>query len=268
MAWSGTWSTGGWHSSRSERWPSGLARPIYARQVASLIGKVQSAAVAMLLARARIWTTQWEFPASCRSKEQFNGLMFLSNDSKEELLFWENLESGLNSATSLPMSSQSLDTDASDEGICIYFKGELIAEPFLEGHICLTELWTLGRALTLLEDKIKPGVLTWRVDNNNAALAAIRNQGSKRSWKMSWMAVQILKEAKPQGTVIDPVRVSSEENNLADATSRFKKVQDWSLKTTIVNKVFNRWGKADMDLMATTQSRKAPFFYGWQSCAA
>ena len=52
--------------------------------------------------------------------------MFLSVNSKEELLFWENLESGLNSATSLPMSSQSLDTDASDEGIGIYFNEDLM----------------------------------------------------------------------------------------------------------------------------------------------
>ena len=88
-------------------------------------------------------------------------------------MFWENLEDGLNSAISLPMLSQSLDTDASDEGIGIYFKGDLIAEPVPEGHISLTELWALGWAPTLLEDKIETGVLTWRVDNN-AAVAAIR----------------------------------------------------------------------------------------------
>jgi hypothetical protein len=235
------------------------------RQVASLLGKVQSAAGAVPLARARIRTTQWDFLASCRSKRQYNDFMTLSDDSKEELLFWEHLESGLSSPISLPMSFQSLDTDASDEGIGIYFKGDLIAEPVPEGHICQTELWALGRALTMLEGRIEQGVLTWRVDNN-AALAAIRNQGSTRSWGLSWMAVQILKDAERQGVIIDPVRVSSEENNLADAASRFKEVPDWSLKPDIVNKMFIRWGKADVDLMATTESRKAPFFYGWRSC--
>jgi hypothetical protein len=238
---------------------------VQCREVASLIGKIQSAAGAVPLARARIRTTQWEFLASCRSRRQYDDFMFLSEDSKQELLFWEELVGGLSSLISLPMSSQSLDTDASGEGIGIYFRGELISEPVPEGHICQTELWALGRALVMLQGKIEQGVLTWRVDNN-AALAAIRNQGSTRSWEMSWLAVKILKDAERQGIIIDPVRVSSEENNLADAASRFREVPDWSLKPAVMDKVFARWGRADVDLMATTESRKAPFFYGWRSC--
>ena len=68
----------------------------------------------------------------------------------------------------------SLWTHASDMGIGIYFNGELFAEPVTEGHICYTELWALNRALDILEDKVQPGVLTWKLDNS-ALLAPLRS---------------------------------------------------------------------------------------------
>ena len=90
----------------------------------------------------------------------------------------------------LPSSHQSVDTDASDTGIGIYFNGELISEPVPDGHINQTELFALMPFLELFKNQLEQGVLTWRVDNN-LALFAIRNQGSMRSWDLSWLAVQM-----------------------------------------------------------------------------
>ena len=63
--------------------------------------------------------------------------------------------------------------------------------------------------------------------------------------------------------IIDPVRVSSEENILADAASRRQQVQDWSLSQDLCQKMFDRWGLPGVDLMATVMSRKVPMYFAW-----
>ena len=43
---------------------------------------------------------------------------------------------------------------------------------------------------------------------------------------------------------------------------------DWSLKQRTMDRIAGRWGKPDIDLMATEESRKAPFYFSWRSCDA
>ena len=104
--------------------------------------------------------------------------------------------------------------------------------------------------------------VTWRVDNN-AALQAIKNQGSSKSWPISCLSVIILKKASLKGILIQPVRVSSEENILADCASRNQNVPDWSISEKLVSKMFSHFGIPDVDLMATVLSRKAPMYFAW-----
>ena len=265
------WDLGEWKvslkSKREEalRAEAGMLRKtdvVTCRQVSKFLGRAISAVGAVPLARGRVRTLQWEFLASCRSPEQFDDHMMLSKESKQELAFWEHLPGNISLPLSVPSSGQTVDTDASPEGIGFYFEGKLFSEPAPEAHICTLELLALQRALERLKDELRPGLLTWRVDNNSA-LFAIKNEGSTRSWELSWLATKILEEAHALGIVLHLVRVSSEENLLADSASRFKKVPDWSLKEQVAGKIFRLWGKPDVDLMASSSSRKAPFFYSW-----
>ena len=86
--------------------------------------------------------------------------MFLLDDAKEELRFWETLQGGLCSPITLPSLSQSLDMDASNQGVRIYFNGVLLSEPVGLGHINVTELVALDQALDRFQDEIRPGMLT------------------------------------------------------------------------------------------------------------
>ena len=107
------------------------------------------------------------------------------------------------------------------------------------------------------------------------------SEGSNRSWDLTVLAVDILEMCLSRGIIIQPIRVTSEENLLAgiqyicyknrmwmylpfiDAASRRKAVEDWSLSPTIFQKIVEHYGTPDVDLMATTESRKTPFFYSW-----
>ena len=118
---------------------------------------IQSTDTAVPLARARMRRTQWEFLASCRSEEDYNTFMYLSEQALEELKYWENLPEGLSLPITLPSSRQSVDTDASNTGIGIYFNGELISEPVPDGHINQMELFALMQVFDLFKNRLEPG---------------------------------------------------------------------------------------------------------------
>ena len=52
-------------------------------------------------------------------------------------------------------------------------------------------------------------------------------------------------------------------NKISDAASRLQSVQDWSLAPQIFQRIVTCYGHMEVDLMASTKSRKAQFFYSW-----
>ena len=236
------------------------------REVAAFLGRVQSTATAVPLARALVRTLQWEFVAACLIEADYDRYMYISQDSKLELQYWKDLPEGLNMPITLSQSALTVTTDATLDNYGIYYDGilfsEEIPEEFADFSINVKELLPLDIWLNTCGRAVSNCVVTWRVDNNSA-LQAIKNQGSRKSWPLSILSVNILKKANSRNIIIDPVRVTSEENILADAASRKKQVQDWSLSEVLAQKMFARWGMPDVDLMATVMSRKAPMYYSW-----
>ena len=117
------------------------------RQVASMIGRAQSATYGVPLARGRIRQTQWEFLASCTSKADYSTSMSLSEEAREEPEFWEQLKPGICCPISLPKATQTILTDASSFGLGGYFNGHVFSETAPSGHINFTELVGLDRSL-------------------------------------------------------------------------------------------------------------------------
>ena len=96
------------------------------------------------------------------------------------------------------------------------------------------KLFALMQVLNLSKNQLEPGVLTWRVDDILALLAI--NWGGSRFWDLPWLVVQIARKALSMGITIAPIRVSSEENLLAEAAIRNVQIVDWWLKQSIVEK--------------------------------
>ena len=233
------------------------------RQVARFLGMAQSAVVAVPLAKARCRQVQWEHIAECEDEDDWEKTVFLSKEAKEELLFWERLKE-VGEQILIPHSGQTLDTDAAQSGgLGAYFNGVLYSEKDeSEDHINIKELKALDWAIDRLRKELKPGRLTWRVDNS-AAEGAIRNQGSTVSWELNWLAVDILHKAKRLNVHIEPIHLSSADNYLADGASRSRRIADWSLDQRAADEVFERFGTPDVDLMASAGSRKVQRFYSW-----
>ena len=187
----------------------------------------------------------------------------LSEEAREELQSWENLPESTCLPISLPPASQELDTNASDERLGWYYEGQLFSEQTDKSlHINVKELLALEKALIRIGPSLHAGTLLWKVDNVSAQMAVV-NQGSNRSLQLCRLTVRILKRAEKLHVQIEPVRLSSEENLLADGASSFAAIADWSLKESVVEKVFRRYGTPDIDLMVTQLSRKVPRFISW-----
>ena len=201
------------------------------RDVARFLGRAISASGAIPLTRAKLRKLQWEFKANIVDVEDYDNLMVFNEDSRKELEYWANLPSGLSSPISRKADG-TVTTDATEFGIGILYDGRVISEEieekYMDFSVTVKELLALQRFLRTLGSGLANVKLVWRVDNNSA-LHAIRNEGSAKAWSLNCLAVSILCEAARRGISFEPIRISTKENIVSDAASRFQMVPDWSL---------------------------------------
>ena len=164
-------------------------------------------------------------------------------------------------------------TDASDEGWGIYFQGQLHQGLWTEtanapAYINAKELMVL---LIFLRDFLpqcdKPVSLLWRTDNTTA-MAYIRKEGGTVSRPLLRLARQILLLAQRLRVRILPVFLSSEENQIADAASRFQTLPDWHLPAEIFRQIVHRLSLPEIDLFATAESAQVSRFFAWGDAPA
>ena len=86
------------------------------RAVAVFLGRTNSTAGAIPLARARTRNLQWDFIVSCTNPNMYDNYMELSQKVKTELGFWANLPSGLSLPITLSSAQGTVTTDASETG--------------------------------------------------------------------------------------------------------------------------------------------------------
>ena len=236
------------------------------RSVARFLGRIQSADGIFPLAKARVRCVQWDFLTSCKEICQYDNIMFLSQSSMKELLYWSEADLSVGLPISYPESTTTLYTDACGDGIGIYFQGELISEKIpswlLDKHINLKELYAVDRAVELFQEDLTNSVVTVRVDNNTA-LSAIKRQGSTRNWDIYQLVVRLLERCHQHQIVLLPIRISSAENLLADSASRQKDLADWKLHQNLTRRIFQTFGTPDIDLFVTNQSAQVPAYFTW-----
>lgn len=150
---------------------------VKARLVARFIGRTQSAIGVVPLAKARTRAVLRDFAAVVKSKEDYDRTMSLSSDAKQEILDWQDMDPVSSTPISTDdMSVETLDTDASPEGLGWYFKGLTVSDTipveWQDQHINILELFALRQFLHSAEgSQLVNKQLVWRVDNNTALCA-------------------------------------------------------------------------------------------------
>ena len=96
---------------------------------------------------------------------------------------------------------------------------DIYSEKVPSGYECFhINVKALKRFLNLFPE-VQNCVLTWRCDSNSA-LGALKNEGSTKSWPLYVLSCDILRMSQARGISWDPIRISSQENLIADAASR------------------------------------------------
>ena len=124
-------------------------------------------------------------------------------------------------------------TDASDTGWGIYFQGQM--------HQGL-----------------------WRTVSSTS-MAYICREGGTVSRPLLRLSRQILLLALKRQVRILPVFLSSAENFLADAASRFQELPDWSLPEEAFHLIVQRWGLPEIDLRISNVDASSPLRLGQRS---
>ena len=242
------------------------------RDLQILLGHLTSAIPAVPLIRLHSRFLQLDLNQVYRSEKDAFRRVPLSAESRRDLR-WISSLAPLQCAApmwtlQLEDCEEEVSTDASEVGWGIYFRGKLHRDPWSSiadapAHINAKELMTL---LIFLRDFLprrdSPLSLLWRTDSSTA-LAYVRKEGGTVSRPLLLLAREILLFAHQRQIRIFPIFISSEENHLADAASRFLDLPDWFLPAEVFRQIVRRWGLPIVDLFASTESAQVPRFFAW-----
>ena len=104
------------------------------------------------------------------------------------------------------------------------------------------------------------------VKTDNVAMKQyILSQGGTGSPALCTSAIELLVWCQSQGITLTAECIPGLQNTLADRLSRWTLAQtEWSLKWSVVDQLFQRFQKPQIDLFASAQSVKLPVYCSWR----
>ncbi|XP_063977557.1 uncharacterized protein LOC135162723 isoform X1 [Diachasmimorpha longicaudata] len=94
--------------------------------------------------------------------------------------------------------------------------------------------------------------------DNKTVVAYIRNQGGTRSLVLLNLVKELLLLLDQHNIRLVPFFLPGRYNTIADRLSRSLTLPDWHLSDEILEGIFQKWGKPEVDLFASAQSKIVP----------
>ncbi|XP_063982734.1 uncharacterized protein LOC135165400 [Diachasmimorpha longicaudata] len=124
-------------------------------------------------------------------------------------------------------------------------------------HINRKELFTVLKAIQMFEDSLRDRSIMLQSDNKTV-VAYIRNQGGTRSLVLLNLVKELLLFLDQHNIRLVPFFLPGRYNTIADRLSRSLTLPDWHLSDEILEGIFQKWGKPEVDLFASAQSKIVP----------
>uniref|UniRef100_A0A914PIU4 Reverse transcriptase domain-containing protein n=1 Tax=Panagrolaimus davidi TaxID=227884 RepID=A0A914PIU4_9BILA len=200
----------------------------------------------------------------------FDCVLSLSPDAIAETVFWLNADAEVFSRRILPPPiSMVVRTDASTLGWGCSFNGQKTGGRWsLEEaklHINVLELRAALFGLQLACKGIKS--IGIRLESDNvSAIAYINKRGGTKSRELLAAAQDLWEWALKNRIFVVASHIPGIENIDADAASRrFSENCEWELNQNTVSRLFDKWGKASIDLFASRANKKCEKYYSFQA---
>lgn len=201
------------------------------------------------------------------SQQELNYKIPLYNPIKQHLVWWLNRTNFFRGVRLEQGSAQViLITDASQLGWGAHLNTCHTAghwpDHYSTKHINWLELKAVQLALQTFVKFVKDKIVLIRTDNSTV-VSYINKQGGTRSPDLCYLTWELMKWCISHNIEIQAVHIPGKKNILADALSRGKRIirmTEWSLDTTVVNRLFQQLGTPVIDLFATSVNKKLPVF--------
>ena len=210
------------------------------RTVASLIGNMVSSFPASLYGPLYYRTIECDKNFALKqNKGNFEKMMELSSQSRDEILWWKHNVPNMNAPIQWPPISKELSTDASGKngwGASLVGTepiGGTWTEDQLDIHINVKEMLAILYALRSFADQLK-GHHVCVLCDNTTAVQVLNKMGTTRSPQCNDMAKQIWSFCQNNAIFITCTHIPGVENTVADKESRREYKQgEWMLNTDI-----------------------------------
>ena len=166
-------------------------------------------------------------------------------EAAQTLLWWHNFKPQPKSI-SRPLIEAGVTTGASKEGYGghmnnLPFWGRWPAEKAKNTHINILELETVWIAYQRFEESLTGKTVSFQIDNTTA-VAYLLKEGGTHYKTLNSLVRKILLKCHENVITVCPEYFRGVANLQADALSRDKKAQEWSLGDPICNRLFKCWG--------------------------
>lgn len=248
------------------------------RTLAKWLGKVQAGGLAWKWERTKLRRTQmfmiralnikWSLSRK-GARKAFNKKRRLTPKVKAELLWWKEnllLLPPVRLKENLPEIS--METDASLSGYGAVCEGECLQKTWTQEEKTLKinalELIAATRALKYFTERRKNMKVVIWIDNVTA-MAYINKKGGTKSAVMLHYALLFWELAQKRELQITACYINTKQNTTADYLSRISQDRrDWSLNQRVFNRITEKLGAPEVDMMATPNNRKVERFVSWR----
>lgn len=203
----------------------------------------------------------------------FDAPMTVSNQGKQDLLWWLNHVQSAFSPVRHDNPSYVIYADASNLGWGAVLEEEHTRHKIqgewdsdsAELHINAKELLAVLFALQFLADHLHSCTIHIKSDNTTA-IAYINKMGGVRSEQCRTVGFQIWNWCEHRHIWLTASHIPGQDNSVADSLSRnFSSSVEWELNQGIFEEICQQFGKPDIDLFASRHNAKLPRYCSWIS---
>ena len=232
--------------------------------VQCLLGLMNFASIALLLARLQLRPLQWWLKQHYKGPSDMFKTRPITEEAHCNLEWWRSFKSRPKSIHR-PAVQKVVMTDASTKGFSgecnwLAFQGEWPGSKGRDTHINLLKLETIWKACNKFMSEIKGKATSFQIDNQTA-VAYLMKEGGMRCQQLDQLAQKILLKCHRDGVTPITAYLRGIANLRADTLSRNQKVQEWSLSVSACHRLFKMMGQPVVDLFASSQMFKVDKYY-------
>jgi len=248
------------------------SNPHTIREVAKFLGFISASHLAVPFSKLHYRSLEQEKIRSLKcNKGNYDCLMFISDHSKKEILWWkENILHAEHHIHHIPPIDQTIYTDASYLGWGAYDPNLPNSSPIqgrwteehADKHINELEMFATKYAILSLAS---PSTNHIRVmSDNTTCISYINKMGGSKSHSCNAVASDIWKFCIENHMWVSAAHIPGKHNIIADKASRvFSDAAEWMIDHSIFNRICHEFGNPTIDLFASYQNKQLDNYVSW-----